>query len=196
MTDNPIESVYRRTWWALVLRGLLGIALGIVILWRPLDSVAGFALAIALWAVFSGAVQIVHAIELKPLFSGWWVTLLSGIVSVGFGVAALYYYPALSLAYAVVWTAWWLLVTGGLAIYAAVQERRLELPWGWTLAFGLVSVATGVFALIYPPATLAAIMGLIAGFALVSGVALLIGAFRLSAARREVTGDLHSAGAF
>jgi uncharacterized membrane protein HdeD (DUF308 family) len=196
MTVDPIESVYRRTWWALVLRGLLGLTLGILILWRPLDSVAGFALAIALWAVFSGTVQIVHAFELKPLFSGWWVALLSGIVSVGFGVAALYYYPALSLAYAVVWTAWWLLFTGGLAIYAAVQERRLELPWGWTLTFGVVSIATGVFALIYPPATLAAIMGLIAGFGLVSGAALLIGAFRLSSVRREVTGALHSAGAF
>jgi uncharacterized membrane protein HdeD (DUF308 family) len=179
-----------------VLRGLLGLTLGILILWRPLDSIAGFALAIALWAIFSGTVQLVHAFELKPLFSGWWVTLVSGIVSVGFGFAALYYYPALSLTYAVVWTAWWLLFTGGLAIYAAVQERRLELPWGWTLTFGLVSIATGVFALLYPPATLAAIMGLIAGFGIVSGVTLLVGAFRLSAAKQEVTTTLRSAGVF
>ena len=195
MTANPIESVYRRTWWALVLRGLLGLTLGILILWRPLESLAGFALAVALWAIFSGTVQIVHAFQLKPLFSGWWITLLSGIVGVGFGIAALYYYPALSLTYAVVWTAWWLLVTGGIAIYAAVEERRMELPWGWTLTFGLVSVATGVFALVYPPATLAAIMGLIAGFGIVSGVALLIGAYRLSTAKGEVTGALRSAGA-
>jgi uncharacterized membrane protein HdeD (DUF308 family) len=196
MTANPIESVYRRTWWALVLRGLLGLTLGILILWGPLDSITGFALAIAMWAIFSGTVQIVQTFELKPLFSGWWVTLLSGIVSVGLGVAALYYYPALSLTFAVVCAAWWLLLTGGLAVYAAVQERRLEPPWGWTLTFGLVSIATGVFAIIYPPATLAAIMGLIAGFGIVSGVALLIGASRLSAAKREVTGTLRPAGAF
>jgi uncharacterized membrane protein HdeD (DUF308 family) len=196
MTANPIESVYRRTWWALVLRGLLGLTIGILILWRPLDSIAGFALAIAIWALFNGTVQIVHAFELKPVFSGWWVTLLSGIVSVGFGVAAIYYYPVLSLTYAVVCTAWWLLFTGGIAVYAAVEERRHELPWGWTLTFGLVSIATGVFAIAYPPATLAAIMGLIAGFGIVSGVALLVGAFRLSSAKREVTGALHSAGAF
>jgi uncharacterized membrane protein HdeD (DUF308 family) len=139
---------------------------------------------------------MVHAFELKPLFSGWWVTLLGGTVSVGFGIAALYYYPGLSLTFAVVCAAWWLLLTGCLAVYAAVLERRLELPWGWTLVFGLVSIATGVFALIYPPATLAAIMGLIAGYGIVSGVALLIGAYRLSTAKRVVTGALRSAGAF
>jgi len=37
-----------------------------------------------------------------------------------------------------------------------------------------------------PPVTLAAIIGLIGGFALVSGVLLLIGAFRLSAIARAI----------
>jgi len=37
----------------------------------------------------------------------------------------------------------------------------------------------GVFALFAPPVTLAAIMGLIAGFAVVSGVALVVGAFKV-----------------
>ena len=36
-----------------------------------------------------------------------------------------------------------------------------------------------MFALLSPPATLAAIMGLIAGFAIVTGIALLVGAFKL-----------------
>jgi hypothetical protein len=39
-----------------------------------------------------------------------------------------------------------------------------------------------------PPATLAAIMGLIAGFALISGVTHLMGAFMLSSAKAEVSG--------
>ena len=194
---NPILSdvrrVYQRTWWAFLLRGLLALAVSVFILARPLDSIAVFALMIAFWALFSGLVNIVQAIDLKPVVKHWWVLLLSGLVGVGFGIAALYYYPGLSLTFAVVWATWWLLLIGALAIYAAVVERSLGLSWGWTLAFGIVSVGTGVLAIMNPPATLAAIMGLIAGFAVVSGVVLLIGAFKLSSAKAEVTDALRGA---
>jgi len=176
---DDLKRVYHRTWWALMLRGWLGLAVGVLIFVRPLDSVAAFALVIAWWALFSGFVNIVHAIELKRVMNHWWVLLLSGLVGVGFGIAALVYYPTLSLTFAVVWVAWWLLFTGILGIYAALQERRMGVQWGWTMAFGVLSVAASVFALLAPPVTLAAIMGLIAGFAVVSGIALILGAFKL-----------------
>jgi uncharacterized membrane protein HdeD (DUF308 family) len=95
------------------------------------------------------------------------VLLLSGVGNAGFGIAALHYYPALSLAFAATLTAWWLLVTGGVAIYAAMIERQMDVSWGWTLAFGILSITCGVLAIMSPPATLAALMGLIAGFAFV-----------------------------
>jgi len=187
MTTDLIESAYRRTWWALVLRGLLAIAVGVVILWRPVESVAAFALFIAIWALFNGIVQIVHSFDLRPVFDRWWVLLLSGLVNVVFGVAALYYYPGLSLAFAVTLTAWWLLVTGGLASYAAMVERQMGVSWGWTLAFGILSIICGVLAIMNPPTTLAALMGLIAGFAIVAGVVQLIAAYRLSSFKGEVS---------
>jgi uncharacterized membrane protein HdeD (DUF308 family) len=193
MASNLIQSAYRRTWWSLVLRGLFGIALGAIILWRPLESIASFALVIALWAFFSGVVQIVHAIDLRPVFSQWWLMLLSGLVSVLFGIAAIYYYPVLSLSFAVLWAAWWLLFTGGLAIYIAMQERRLGLPSGWTFVFGLSGIVTSVLAFMNPPATLGAIMGLIAGFAIVSGVVLLVGAYKLSSAKEQITATFGAA---
>jgi uncharacterized membrane protein HdeD (DUF308 family) len=186
MASDLIQSAYRRAWWALVLRGLLALSLGIFILVRPLESIASFALLIAVWALFTGIVQMVHAFHLRSLVQHWWVLLLSGLVSAIFGIAALYYYPILSLAFAVVWAAWWLFLTGGLAIYGALMERRMGVSWGWTLGFGILSVVAGGFALMSPPVTLAAIIGLISGFAIVSGVVLLVGASRLSSARGEV----------
>jgi uncharacterized membrane protein HdeD (DUF308 family) len=193
MASDLIQSAYRRTWWSLVLRGLFGIALGAIIIWRPIESVASFALVVALWAFFSGVVQIVHAIDLRAVFSQWWVMLISGLVSVGFGLAAIYYYPALSLTFAVVWVAWWLLLTGGLAIYLAIQERSLGMPWGWTFVFGLSGIVTAALAFMNPPATLAAIMGLIAGFAIVSGVVLLDGAYKLSTAKEQIAAAVGAA---
>jgi uncharacterized membrane protein HdeD (DUF308 family) len=55
----------------------------------------------------------------------------------------------------------------------------MGMQWGWTAAFGVLSVVAGVFALVAPPVTLAAIMGLIAGFALVAGVVQLMAAYKL-----------------
>lgn len=193
MASDMIRAAYRRTWWALMVRGILALAIAVLIFLRPMDSIASFALVIALWAIFSGIVQIAHAFDLRALYDKWWVLLLSGLVSAAFGIAALYYYPGLSLTFAVVWATWWLFLTGGLAIYAAIVERGLGLSWGWTLAFGILSVAAGVFAIMAPPVTLAAIMGLIAGFALVSGVVHLMAAFKLSSTKADVTDALRGA---
>jgi len=193
MATDIIQTAYRRTWWSLVLRGIFAIALGAVILWRPIESIATFALVIAIWALFSGIVQIVHAFDLRAVFPQWWTLLLSGIVGVAFGVAAFYYYPGLSLAFAVAWTAWWLLLTGGFAIYVALQERQLDLPWGWTLVYGLAAIVTSAFAFMNPPVTLVAIMGLIATFAIVSGVVLLVGAYKLGSVKNAVIGAVRHA---
>jgi len=186
MISESVQKAFQHGWWALVIRGLLAIALGILILARPLDSVAAFALVIAIWAIFSGITEIVYSIDLRHVFNSWWVILLGGLVSVGFGAAALYYYPGLSLAFAVTWTSFWLMFSGIFGVAAAITEYRLGLSWGWTLVWGLVGIAAAVLALMSPPTTLAAIMGLIAGFALVSGTVLLIGAFRIRSAVGEI----------
>lgn len=193
MASDLIQSAYRRTWWSIVLRGLFSIALGSIIFLRPIESVASFALVIAIWAIFTGVTQIVHAIDLRAVFAQWWVMLISGFVNVAFGIAAIYYYPVLSLTFAVAWVAWWLLFTGALAIYIAMQERSLGVPWGWTLTFGILQIATAVLAFMNPPVTLAAIMGLIAGFAIVSGVVLLVGAYKLSTVKERVTASVGAA---
>lgn len=193
MTPNIIESAARRAWWGLLLRGLFALALGIFILARPLESVAAFALVIAIWALVDGLTNIVHSFDLRPYFSQWWLVLVGGIISAGFGIAALYYYPGLSLSFAVVWTAWWLMLTGCVTTYAAVQQRSAGMPWGWTMAFGIFSIAAGVLAIIYQPATLAAIMSFISAFAIVGGILMLIGAIKLKMTQHDVTGAVRAA---
>ena len=58
---DDLKRGYRLGWWALFLRGLVGLAVGVFILARPLDSVAAFALVIAFWAIFNGLTTTVHA---------------------------------------------------------------------------------------------------------------------------------------
>ena len=77
---KDVTTLLNRAWWGLVLRGLVSIALGVFIFVRPLESVAAFALVIAIWALVDGFTNIVHAFDLKPLYNHWWLMLLGGIV--------------------------------------------------------------------------------------------------------------------
>jgi uncharacterized membrane protein HdeD (DUF308 family) len=186
MIAADIQQAYKQTKWALVLRGLLSLAVGIAVLVRPMESVAALALVIALWALFDGIVTIVRSFDLRGIAQHWWVLLLAGIVSFAFGVAALYYFPTLSLTFAVVWTAYWLTLSGVLAAYIAWQERSAGLSWGWTMAFGIVAIAGGIIAFMSPQATLATLLGVIAGFAIISGIVLLMGAGRMASFQRSM----------
>jgi len=71
--------VYNRTWWALLLRGLLALTVGVFIFARPLDSVAAFALVappvtlaaimglIAGFAIVAGVALLMGAFKLRSL---------------------------------------------------------------------------------------------------------------------------------
>ena len=186
MIADDIKTVYNRGKWALVIRGLFGIALGIFIVMRPFDSVAALALVIAIWALGDGIVSMVHAFDLRSVAPHWWVMLLTGLVSTLFGIAALYYYPGLSLSFAVIWTALWFITGGVLGAYVAIQERTAHLSWGWTMTFSLLAIAAGVLAIMYPRITLAGLMSLIATFGIIGGVALLIGAGKMQSFQGDV----------
>ena len=68
------------------------------------------------------------------------------------------------------------------------------MPWGWTLTWGILALATGLLCLVSPPATLAAIMSVIAAFAIVSGGVLLYGAYKLSSFKSEFVAGLQTPG--
>ena len=187
MEQSFIEQAAHRAWWSLLIRGVLAGAVGVLILVRPMASVAAFALVVARWALMQGIVAMVHAFDIRPFAPHWWLLLLSGVIGTLFGLAALYYYPALSLAFVVIWAVWWLAVGGITAIGAALYERRAGMSWGWTMVWGILAIATAVIAFGNPPATLATLMALIAAFAIVGGVVLLTAAIRVRNAADRIT---------
>jgi len=176
---DAIRQKHQRTWWSFIVRGVLALVVGILILARPVDSLAVLALLVALWALISGVAEVMHSFQVRTAFRSWWLLLIAGCISAGFGAAALYDYPALSLAFMAVWAGLWLGLTGAMGIISSLHLRRSGLPWGWSCAWGVLGVVASVIAFIDPPATLAAILLLLAAYALVSGTALLFAAWRI-----------------
>jgi hypothetical protein len=49
---------------------------------------------------------------------------------------------------------WVVLTAGAMAVYVAVQEKRIGVSWGWTMFLGLLGIAAGIACYVYPGVTL------------------------------------------
>jgi uncharacterized membrane protein HdeD (DUF308 family) len=83
-------------------------------------------------------------------------------------------------------------MTGVMAAYIAWQERSAGLSWGWTMGFAVVAILGGLFAFMNPQATLAWLLGVLAGFAIISGVLLLVGAAKMVSVQQGVNSTFNS----
>src|SRR5262249_46452133 len=75
----------------LLLLGLLGIAAGIIAFVYPGITALSLLSIIAFWAIFTGVFEIMAAIRLRKELANEWFLILSGALSVLFGVLVIVY---------------------------------------------------------------------------------------------------------
>jgi uncharacterized membrane protein HdeD (DUF308 family) len=76
-------------WWALLLAGLAGIALGILTFFNPAVTALALLFYIAIWAIATGLLEIVVAIRIRKEIEGEFWMALGGLASVVFGMLLL-----------------------------------------------------------------------------------------------------------
>lgn len=81
------EAVNR--WWVVLLEGLAGIIAGVIALVYPQITALALLFVIAFWAIFTGIMEIIAAIQLRREMSNEWALLLGGILSLILGVILL-----------------------------------------------------------------------------------------------------------
>jgi uncharacterized membrane protein HdeD (DUF308 family) len=77
-----------RRWWLAIL-GLLGISAGLLTFMMPGLTAIVLLFFIAAWAITTGVLQIIGAIQLRKEIDNEWLLILGGIISVLFGVGML-----------------------------------------------------------------------------------------------------------
>jgi uncharacterized membrane protein HdeD (DUF308 family) len=112
-------------WWAVLLGGLAGVIVGWMAIFQP--DIAGRALLylIAAWALITGILEIVVAIQFRRLITGEWMLILGGLFSILFGVL-LFVFPVAG-AVSVIWVfGTYTLVFGISEIFFAFRLRGLR----------------------------------------------------------------------
>lgn len=121
---SAFSDTNERPWWALVLTGLVSIGAALFAFFAPGLTAVGLLLVIAAWAMASGALAIVSAIQLRQDIEGEVWLGLAGVVSVLFGVL-LIARPAVGVL-AVIWMIGaYAIVSGVLLITLGLEVRRM-----------------------------------------------------------------------
>lgn len=184
--QERLASILTRHWWLLVLRGLAAIAFGVLTWLRPGISLAALVLLFGAYALVDGVLGVWMAISGRKMNEYWWVLLLAGLVGIGVGVVA-FLAPGITALALLFYIALWAIATGVLQIVAAIRLRREIRGEWWLILAGLASVVFGGILIARPASGALALLWLIATYAVVFGVLLLLLAFKARSFIAHVT---------
>src|SRR4029450_3165029 len=176
-----IETL-KRHWWVPVIRGIAAIVFGIIAFMYPGITVATLVLFFGAWVLIDGIFRVVGAIGHRGSGADWGGHIVIGIVAIMLGLLTCHA-PQITALALIIYIAAWALMIGATEIAFAIKLRR-EIKGEWLLILmGLLSIVFAVMLLWNPIAGAAAVIWLIAWYAVVLGILAVFFGFRLKALR-------------
>ena len=180
---DALSEVLADSWWAVGLRGIMGIVFGLICLLTPGIAVEVFVILFAAYMLVDGVFAIASGIKAARNGERWGLLILEGIVDLAAGLVAVLW-PAITLI-ALIWiVAIWAIVSGALMLGAAFTLKLDHGRW-WLALGGIASVIFGILLVIEPLIGAVVLTLWIGAYALVFGIFLLILAFQLHAKKEE-----------
>ena len=167
-------------WWVLLLRGVVAILFGIAAYAWPGMTLVTLLTLFGAFALVDGIFNVFHAFSGRKEDEHWWVLLLEGLLGIAIGVIT-FQAPEVTATVLILYIGFWAMATGVLRIILAVRLRKeIEGEW-WMALAGLAGIVFGVFMVARPGAGALAVLWLVAIWAIVGGVCLVIFSFKVKA---------------
>jgi len=178
------SQVSRSSWGTLLVRGIIAVLFGIVaFVWPGLTALFLITLFGA-YAFIDGIIAVIVSVQERSVVRYWWVLLLEGIAGIIIGILT-FIHPGVTAIALVIFIAVWAVITGVFEI-AAAFSRRTSMAREWTLALsGVLSIILGILLFAQPGAGVVTLLFLIAFYAILFGILLIIRAFQVRSAPRE-----------
>ena len=174
-----------RNWWSLVLRGLLGIAVGVLTFLWPGITLAALVIVFAAYAFVDGVISLAGAVHAVAARERWAALLVEGVLGIAAAAVAVFW-PAITLLALVYVIAVWAIITGAFEIAAAIRLRQ-HISGEWLLVLsGIASVIFGVLVAAVPMAGALVIALWFGAYTFVFGVILVALGFRLRTWNRDL----------
>jgi uncharacterized membrane protein HdeD (DUF308 family) len=178
-----MSEILADSWWAVGLRGVLGILFGLICLLTPAIALEVFVILFAAYMLVDGVFAIISGIKAARNGERWGLLILEGIVDLAAGTVAVLW-PAITLV-ALIWVvAIWAIISGALMLWAAFTLNLDHGRW-WLALGGIASLIFGVLLVIEPLIGAVVLTLWIGAYALVFGIFLLVLAFQLHAKKEE-----------
>jgi uncharacterized membrane protein HdeD (DUF308 family) len=172
----------KRHWWVPVIRGIAAIVFGVIAFTHPVMAIATLVLFFGAWVLIDGIFRIFGAIKHRGSDSDWAWQLVIGLIGIIVGLLT-FHAPQVTALALVIYIAAWALMIGASEIVMAVKLRH-EIKGEWLLILmGLASIVFAVLLLWNPIAGAAAVIWLIAWYAVVLGILAIFFGFRLKTLR-------------
>ena len=176
--EQNLAAALGRNWWLLLVRGLVAIVFALLTWAQPGVSLAALVLVFGIYVLADGLLGVWSAIAKRRDNRHWWLLLLWGVVGIVVGVMT-FIMPGITGLVLLMYIAAWAVITGVLQIVAAIRLRK-EIKGEWLMILsGLVSVAFGVLLFLQPGAGALAVAWIIAAYAFIFGVLLVLLAFKV-----------------
>jgi uncharacterized membrane protein HdeD (DUF308 family) len=118
-----------RLWWEMVILGLIAIVAGIVVAFWPVFVAEIFVLLIAAAAIVRGVFEITTAIQLRKVIDDEWLLVLSGVMSLLFGIL-FFTYPREGVLALMLLSGALMIVDGGMMTALALRLLHLHRHMG------------------------------------------------------------------
>lgn len=178
-TSPSLLRALGKRWWLFLLRGIVGIAFGILALLWPGMALLTLALVWGAYALVDGAFAL--AASLSGMRSGdtprWWLAL-TGLAGIAAGLLTIIW-PGITVQVLLLLIAAWAIVTGAMEAAGAIALRKEIEGELFLILAGLVSIGFGVAILAWPVAGAIGLVWLIAWLAILGGAAYVALALRL-----------------